>query len=174
MINKWLSYIVLSLAVSAAASQVVWAEGPAVGALSPDFRGFTMQDDFYVLSKQTGKVKVINFFWVECKPCREEMPELAKLEKQYPQVSFIAVHTIPKASKDVSDEQVASFVNSLSAHPSTIVISGAPLLDKFNVKAFPYTLVLDANNKVVGGVSGYNSAQGVKKVTDLLNKLSGK
>ena len=174
MINKWLSLMVLAFAVSATSFQSAWAEGPAPGAVSPDFRGFTMQDNFYVLSKQKGKAKVINFFWVECKPCREEMPELAKLEKQYPHISFIAVHTIPPASKDVSDEQVATFVNSLSAHPSTVVISGAPLLDKFNVKAFPYTLVLDANNKVVGGVSGYNPAQGVKKLTELLGKLPPK
>jgi len=169
MINKYLFGIVLAVFAS-----LVWAEGPAPGSQAPDFRGFTVEDNFYVLSKNTDKPKVINFFWVECKPCREEMPELAKLEKQYPQISFIAVHTIPKAAKDVSDEQVLQFVNTLSAHPATVVISGVPLLEKFNIKAFPYTLVLDANNKVIGGVSGYNPSQGMKKLTDLLNKLPRK
>ena len=56
-----------------------------VGEAAPNIFGRTLDNNLFRLSDITNPV-VVNFFWVECKPCVKEMPELAKLEKSYPNV----------------------------------------------------------------------------------------
>lgn len=126
--------------------------GPEVGKPSPNLIGRSLDDQSYSLRSDKGMPKVINFFSVSCKPCQKEMPELAKLEQQYPKVKFIAVHTHSE-----NPENIAKFIKSLSGTPSHIVLTSGGLQEIFHYFGLPYTLVLDANNIVVMNLLGYTS-----------------
>lgn len=139
--------------------------GPAVGAAAPNLIGRTLDDQSWRLKSDLGQAKVINFFWVGCQPCRQEMPELAKLEKQYPHIKFMSVHT-----QEETPENILKFVKSLPAAPSHIIQTSGGVQETFNVKGLPHTLVLDAKNNVLLNLSGYTPAN-MQRLQQLLQKL---
>src|SRR5487761_2537710 len=100
----------LSLSFTAQAGE---GDGPQVGKLVPNLIGRTLDDKPYLLRKDIGTPKVVNLFAVTCKPCRVEMPELAKYEKRFKGVKFIAVHAL-----DENPANVEKFVKSLADAPS--------------------------------------------------------
>jgi len=143
----------------------VFAEtgGPKIGQTAPNLIGRTMADDKpYRLKADKGSPKVINFFWVQCVPCRKEMPELAGLEKQYSGVKFISVHT-----QQEKLEVVSKFLKSLAGHPSNIVLTSGGVDQTFDFIGLPHTVVLDANNVVLANFNGYTK----QNMIGLKNKL---
>ena len=124
--------------------------GPEIGQPSPNIIGHLLDDSLYRLKSDTGMPKVINFFWVGCKPCRQEMPELAALEKQFKNVKFISVHT-----QQETTENVVKFVKSLKAAPSKIVQTSGGIQENFKFLGLPHTMLLDSNNVVLLNLSGY-------------------
>jgi len=150
---------------------VVGAEsggGPVVGQPSPNILGRTMDDKYYRLKQDTGKPKVINFFWVSCIPCKKEMPELAKLEKQFKGVKFISVHT-----EDEKAETVVKFVKSLSGAPSNIVMTSGGVKEAFKYNGLPHTMILDGDNVVLMNLSGY-TPENMRRLTSELQQISKK
>lgn len=145
-----------------------WAaqNGPEVGQLAPNLIGRTLDDQSYRLKSDKGQPKVINFFWVQCKPCKLEMPELAKMEKQYPGVKFIAVHT-----QEEKPEAVMKFIQSLPAAPSNIVLTSGGVQENFKYLGLPHTLLLDAENIVLLNLSGYTPAN-MQRLEQALRKWS--
>lgn len=153
----------LLLASPAAMSATI---GPEVGQPAPNLVGHTLDDQIYRLKSDKGSPKVINFFWVSCKPCRQEMPELAKLEKQYAGVKFISVHTQPD-----NPENVAKFVKSLSGAPSNIVLTSGGLQDTFHYLGLPHTIVLDSDNVVLMNLVGY-TPDNMRRLGKILHELT--
>lgn len=142
--------------------------GLKVGEKAPNLIGHTLADDRpYLLKRDMGEPKVINFFWVGCKPCREEMPELAELEKKYPEVKFISVHT-----QEEEPEKVRAFLRSLSGAPSNIVLTSGGVDQTFRYIGLPHTVVLDSKNVVQATYSGYTKNNMVK-LQKILQKLTG-
>jgi thiol-disulfide isomerase/thioredoxin len=145
--------------------------GPEVGKPAPKLYGRTLDDDLYSLQKDTGQKKVINFFWVECHPCRDEMPELARLETEYKNVKFISVHTsLNKKAEEL--ESVSKFVKSLKGAPSNVVVTkNKELGNEFNIVGLPHTMILDENNIVLVNISGYDK-KNMKKLADELQRIT--
>lgn len=155
--------MILALPVAAHAAQ---GAGPEVGRPSPNLIGRTLDDQPYRLKNDKGRVKVINFFWVGCVPCRQEMPELAQLEKKYPGVKFISVHT-----QEEKPEKVAAFVKSLSGAPSNIVLTSGGLQETFQYLGLPHTMVLDGDNVVLMNLIGY-TPENMRRLTKALQQVS--
>lgn len=153
--------LVLPVAVFAAKDS-----GPEIGQVSPNIIGRTLDDSSYRLKSDKVSPKVINFFWVGCKPCRQEMPELAKLEKEHKGVKFIAVHTLEE-----KPENVVKFVKSLSAAPSNIVQTSGGIQEAFQYPGLPHTMLLDKDNIVLMNLSGY-TPQNMQRLTKALQQLS--
>jgi thiol-disulfide isomerase/thioredoxin len=151
-----------SLAFSVQAEE---GTGPKVGKLVPNLIGRTLDDKPYLLRKDIGSPKVINFFSVSCKPCRVEMPELAKYERRFQGVKFVSVHAL-----DENPAIVEKFVKSLADAPSNIVLTEGGVQDSFNYLGLPHTIVLDKNNIVLMNLVGY-TRENMLDLADQLNKM---
>ena len=116
------------------------------GRLLPDGR-------FFSLDSLGSRPKVINFFWVNCVPCREEMPELAKLEKHYPQVDFLALH---KGTESLS--QINAFIKTLDAAPKRLLKVNNLVVERYRADPLPYTVLVDKNGDIAGRIVGYTPA----------------
>lgn len=147
-------------------SPMIQASGLVIGEPAPNLIGRTLDDKPYRLKTDTGQIKVINFFSVDCKPCRQEMPELAKLETQYNQIKFIAVHT-----KETSADNIQKFIQSLPGAPTHIVQTSGGAQEVFKIQGLPHTLVLDAKNNVLLNLTGYTPAN-MQRLNQLLQKLA--
>jgi thiol-disulfide isomerase/thioredoxin len=161
--NILFSILILTLAIPFGA-KAAEGEGPEIGQLAPNIVGRTLEDRPYRLRVDTEKPKVINFFWVSCIPCKEEMPELAQLEKKYPNFKFISVHT-----KKESAQNVANFIKSLSGAPSNIVLTSGGMQEAFNYMGLPHTIVLDSDNVVQMNFIGY-TADNIKQLDKVLQQ----
>ena len=64
---------------------------------------YTLLDDTFTLSEQSGSVVVINFWATWCGPCVAELPHFNKAAIDYPEVKFVAIH-------GSSTEDVARFI----------------------------------------------------------------
>ncbi len=145
--RSFLGAILLALPFGICAAE---GGGPEIGQPSPNIMGRTLDDHAYRLKADTGRQKVINFFSVTCVPCQQEMPELAKLEKQYQGVKFISVHT-----EEVKAETIVKFIQSLPAAPSNIVLTSGGLQETVQYLGLPHTIVLDSDNVVLMNLVGY-------------------
>jgi thiol-disulfide isomerase/thioredoxin len=166
LIKKIVAAILL-LALVPLSFEATAGHGPDVGKPLPHLFGRTLDGSAYSIKKDTGRPKVINFFSVNCVPCRKEMPELGQYEKKYTGIKFISVHT-----EDAEPEKVADFLKKLPGHPSNILLTSGRLQEDFHYLGLPHTVVLDSENNVIMNLEGYNPAnmQHLKKHLDQLSR----
>jgi thiol-disulfide isomerase/thioredoxin len=168
MLAKLFSGIVLVALFAPAAVSAETGGGPAVGQPSPSILGRMLDEKYYRLKQDTGKPKVINFFWVNCIPCKKEMPELAILEKQHKEVKFISVHT-----EDEKIETIVKFLKTLPGAPSNIVMTSGGVKEAFKYNGLPHTIVLDSDNVVLMNLSGY-TPENMRRLASALQQISKK
>jgi len=70
---------------------------------------------------------------------------------RYGEVQIIAIHL-----GTLSIEKVVRFLSGLSGHPEKIVISSTKVKKTYGIIGFPYSVVIDSNNRVYKIIPGYN------------------
>jgi thiol-disulfide isomerase/thioredoxin len=110
-----------------------------------------------------GKVVVLNFWFINCPPCREEIPELNKIALSYasdPNVVFIAV------ALDEEDD-IKTFLkdNPFVYH---IVADGREIAAQYEIKSYPASIILDKQGIVKFHTVGYGpyTLEGFTKTID--------
>ncbi|MBI5777245.1 MAG: redoxin domain-containing protein, partial [Nitrospirae bacterium] len=78
----------VAVAVLVAVFGIVWLqsskyEPPKVGKVAPDFSLVDLNDKEVRLSDLRGKVVFLNFWATWCKPCKEEMPSMEVLHRNF-------------------------------------------------------------------------------------------
>ena len=114
-----------------------------------------------------GKIVLLDFWTLCCINCIHVMPDLAKLEKKYPnQLVVIGVHS----AKFDNEKDTASIRKAVLryeiAHP---VVNDADhkIWDRYGVQSWPTMVLIDPEGKVVGATSGEGNLE-------LLDKAIGK
>lgn len=90
-----------------------------------------------------GKVLVVNYWFINCKPCRMEMPELNELVKAYEDsanVKFIGISLDDKAS-------IKQFLKT-NQFDYQIVADGTTTAKMYGVTAYPTHVIIDGEGKV--------------------------
>ena len=123
----------------------------------PDFVFKDILGNTYTPEDIKGKVVVINFWFINCAPCVEEMPELNKLVKEYENnkdVLFLALTLDEKGS------MLNKFLETNVFNYNIIPDSQDYIMNKLQVNSFPTHIVLDKNSNVVFTFSGYTPQVG--------------
>ncbi len=141
--------------------------GVPPGQPAPNFIGRTLDGQAYRLKADVGRPKVINFFAITCRPCAQEMPELAALARQFPGVEFISVNTA-----DDDPASVKKFLATLPAAPTNIVLTSGGLQEIIHYPGLPHTLALDRDNVVQANFSGY-TPDNIRHLRAMLPALAG-
>lgn len=118
-------------------------EKKLVGSKAPEIDTKDVNGNPFNLAKAKGKVVVLNFWFIQCAPCKIEIPELNKLVDEYKgkDVEFIAVANNDKAS-------LIKFLQT-TAYQYRIIPDGLPIANKWGVSGFPTNVVIDKKGKVV-------------------------
>ncbi|MBT8451368.1 MAG: TlpA family protein disulfide reductase [Deltaproteobacteria bacterium] len=113
--------------------------------LAPDF-SLPMQDGSeWKMAEQRGKVIVMNFWTVTCRPCIQEMPTielLAEMTRDWGDVEVVAVST------DRSWAEVETIVPRNSRITSLLDADREVVTGLFGTKLFPETWIIDADGVV--------------------------
>ena len=121
---------------------------------------FSVKDIYgnkYSLEKLKGKVIVINFWFVECKPCVMEIPELNDLVEKYKgkEVVFLGFATNEKT-------KIVSFLKT-KTFKYKIIAEGSKVAGLYNVNSYPTHIIIYANSVI----SYYITGLGPTTVNDL-------
>jgi len=111
------------------------------------------------------KIILIDFWFINCGPCIKEIPDLNKLKAEFEmdEVEWFAVTYDPK-------EKVERFLERLK-FDYTIVPDSKHLTDRFDIRFYPATLIIDENRKIVyTGKFGTMNGR-VNEIREALNKL---
>jgi peroxiredoxin len=118
------------------------------------FSVFDIRGNKYSLEDLKGKVVVINFWFVNCSPCRREMPELNQLVNDFTDSSgsvvFLAIALDEKhALNEFLDKNRFDY---------NVVDSGRSIAHQYGISIYPTHLVLNKEGKVIYHSSGYSEA----------------
>lgn len=104
-------------------------------------------DDF------AGEVVVINFWYAGCPPCRVEAPDLAALDAEYDEVSFLGVNISDSEALALTfaDEFGIEYPSIMDARDSAVQLAFAGAVAP---NAVPTTLVIDREGRVAARISG--------------------
>lgn len=97
-----------------------------------------------------GKVVVLNFWATWCGPCKEEMPALERLRRQFDQkdVAFYTVTT------DLQREGIKAFLGHLGIGLPVLLDEDKDVSSAFLVRGLPTTVLIGRDGKLVGRAVG--------------------
>lgn len=113
--------------------------------LAPDFTLPRQQGGEWTLSEHRGKVIVMNFWTVTCRPCIQEMPTLellAEITEDWDDVEIVAVST------DRTWDEVETIIPRNSRITSLLDADREVVSGKFGTRLFPETWIIDADGVV--------------------------
>ncbi|MGB3466572.1 MAG: TlpA disulfide reductase family protein [Cyclobacteriaceae bacterium] len=148
----------------AAKEQKSKVDGLAVGNMMPDIAVTDMDGNKVQLDDYRGKVVALNFWFIACKPCIMEMPELNKFVSKYKdeEVVFLAV-TFDKS------EDVKKFLKK-KKFTYTIAPGEFSAISGLGIQTFPTNIIVDKEGKIAFYHKGYNSAL-MPEIDLIINKL---
>ena len=96
----------------------------------------------HTLESLKGKVVVMNFWFINCKPCVAEIPDLNELKSKFKEqpVVFFAVALDNKSALEKFLEH--------TRFDFTIIPRGGSLAKRFKIPHYPYNVILDQNGQL--------------------------
>jgi peroxiredoxin len=133
----------------------------------PDFIATTISGDTIEMNKLNGKVVVMNFWSINCRPCIAEMPGMNKLVKEYKKnnVAFVAItwETVKRVKEDFLNRYKFDFA---------IVTDALPIIDKIAASGYPTTYIIDKKGIIKaawnGGSTGEKAGEEYYEKTKLI------
>jgi len=126
---------------------------PQVSFLSPDFKLQSVGGDEIVLSELRGKVVLLNFWGSWCPPCKEEMPTMQKVYRDYQDKGF-AILAVNAAFQEKPGASAAFLANNLLDFTILLDTDGE-VSRQYQVHAFPTSYFIDSDGViqeiVIGG-----------------------
>lgn len=128
-----------------------------LGKKAKKFQLTTIDGTRYSSNQLKGKVIVLNFWFVNCGPCRREMPELNQLVQQYDEnesVVFLGLALDPP-------HELPDFLEK-NTFLYDIAGDAIYLCDKFKVTNYPSNVIIDKNGNITTYLVGFTPGIGNK------------
>lgn len=124
----------------------------SVGSMAPTFSTESLDGGTLALESLRGSVVLLNFWAVECPPCRIEMPELERLHRRY---STRGLRVLGVTEMDPPREQIFRAVAEIGVTYRILLDPGARIGSLYGIEAHPTSLVVDATGIVRFVNTGY-------------------
>ncbi len=141
-------------------------ERPAVGFLAPDFAGIDVATGRTVkLADLKGKPVLLNFWATWCPPCREEMPDLDQLSRDFKDKAYVIALG---ADPGEPAELLAGYAKQNNLAGLTILRDATgSAARRFQVRAIPTSFFIDAQGVIrdykLGAMSYQTMVEGLKR-----------
>ncbi len=133
------------------------AKKPKEPASAPDFTLQTVEGQEVTLSGLRGKVVLLDFWATWCGPCKESIPHLTQLYKNYQDKGFELIGMSLDKSGEM--EMVRRFVKSMDI-PYSIIMTPEDVARNYKITGLPTTVLIDKEGKVREKIVGFNSTIG--------------
>lgn len=143
-------------AVSDASLTKLGIEKPQKSILAPDFTLEDLAGKRLSLKSLRGKVIFLNFWATWCVPCREEMPTMEKLNREYRREGLEVLAVNFRETK----EEVVKFVNELGLSFTVLLDKDGKVSEEYGVWSLPLSYFINRKGEFVGKVIGYRKWDG--------------
>ena len=133
---------------------------------------FTLYDQYgntHTLSEYEGKTVFLNIWATWCPPCKQEMPYIEELYKEYnlnkEDVVILGLAS-PYFGKEGSKEDIKEFLNSNKYTFPVVFDENADLIYSYGIQAFPTTFVIDKEGYIAQYVPGGMSKEIMKTLIE--------
>ncbi len=92
------------------------------------------------------KAVLLNFWATWCPPCREEIPDLIKLQKKYEGQPF----TVVGIDVGESSDRVTAFAEKVGINYMLLLDSDSRVAEKYKVVGIPTSLLVSRDGKILG------------------------
>lgn len=122
-------------------------------------------EDFYKEKPLT----LVNVWGTFCGPCKEEMPDLAKLYDEYKdKVNFLGVVVDTNASMDTNVQEAQQILKNAGTNYTNIMPNSTTEDTLVNITAMPTTFFVNSEGKVLGGFVGQADKDSLAATIDKL------
>jgi cytochrome c biogenesis protein CcmG/thiol:disulfide interchange protein DsbE len=156
-VRSRLEALISALVVLAIAFGVVWTQSAkyeplVVGKPAPDFNLPDLNEKTVRLSDYRGKVVFLNFWATWCKPCREEMPSMEVLYKNFEKDGFVVLAV--SIDRVTTKKDIPPFVKGLNLTFPILVDSWGQTDKRYKLLGVPETYIIDQEGilreKIIG------------------------
>ena len=133
---------------------------------------FTFLDQYgkkHTLSNYKGKTIFLNFWATWCPPCREEMPYIEELYKEYGEnkndVIILGVAS-PEVGKEKNVEGIKEFLKNMNMTFPTVMDNNGSQVYQYGIYAFPSTLIINKDGNIVNYIPGAMNKETMKKIIE--------
>lgn len=166
---------VVGAAILVAVFSIVWMQSAkyeplAVGIPAPDFALYDLDDKPYRLSDFRGKVVFLNFWATWCKPCREEMPSMEILNKNFEKDGLVILAV--SIDRVTTTKDIPPFVKGLNLTFPVLIDSWGKTDKPYKRMGVPETFIIDQQGiirEIVIGPRDWTRLDSLKVLTALLN-----
>ncbi len=120
-----------------------------IGKKAPDFELTDITGNKITSEDVKGKVVVLNFWFIACKPCIEEIPKLNIVHDKYKDNPNIVFASITFDQKDKVESFLIDTPIKYAVIPDSIGV-----INSFNIFAYPTNIVIDKNGNFTDITSG--------------------
>ena len=149
--------VLTAAAILALVFGIVWMQSSkyeplTVGKVAPDFDLPNLEDNYVRLSDFRGKVVFLNFWATWCKPCREEMPSMEVLYRNFKQDGLVVLAV--SIDRVTTKQEIPPFVKSLNLTFPVLIDSWGQTDKRYKLMGVPETYIIDQQGilreKVIG------------------------
>ncbi len=165
----------LSLVILAGAFALVWLQSSKyeplmVGKVAPDFELPDLTEQDVRLSDYRGKVVFLNFWATWCKPCKEEMPSMEVLYRQFKDDGLVVLAV--SIDRVTTKDDIPPFVKSMDLSFPVLIDSWGQTDKRYKLMGVPETYIIDQEGvlreKIIGP-RDWTRLDNLQVVTQLLD-----
>jgi len=156
---------------------IVWMQSAkyeplVVGKTAPDFSLSDLSDKPYRLSDFRGKVVFLNFWATWCKPCREEMPSMEVLYKNFEKDGLVVLAV--SIDRVTTTRDIPPFVKGMNLTFPVLIDSWGQTDKPYKRMGVPETFIIDQQGvirEIVIGPRDWTRLDSLPVITKLLNVI---
>ncbi|MBP0129224.1 MAG: TlpA family protein disulfide reductase [Nitrospira sp.] len=167
--------LLVGAVILAAVFGIVWMQSAkyellAVGKQAPDFVLTDLNDKPQRLSEFRGKVVFLNFWATWCKPCREEMPSMEVLHKNFEKDGLVILGV--SIDRVTTTKDIPPFTKGMNLTFPVLIDSWGKTDKPYKRMGVPETFIIDRDGvirEIVIGPRDWTRLDSLEILTKLLN-----
>ncbi len=137
---------------------------------APDFTLLDLEGNVVKLSDYRGKVVLVNFFATYCPPCRYEIPDFIKLQKELGPKGF---QVIGISVDENADKILPYFIKKLNINYPVLLATSKVIRDYGNVYALPQSFLIGRDRIIIKHFTGMITEHELRPLVEKALKTEG-
>ena len=168
----WISLLGILAAPASAADPfaALKVSRAGLGTSAPAFMLKTVEGREVSSKDLAGKAVLLNFWATWCGPCKDEMPALERLRRQFDPNAFV----ILAVTTDIQRTGIKAFVHQLGLGFPVLLDEDRDVSAAFTVRGLPTTVLIGKDGKLVGRAAGpreWDSPQAVELIRSMVEPV---